>query len=112
MDYKKARKIKKKAIQTLTNPLRRSNSLHPSCIIGRIANGDWDKAETAMKPCSLCGKCFPKLDVVMESCGCLYHPWCILTQCWINRSCGNQSYKKEFTTASMQSMGLVNIDGK
>ena len=100
-DRKEARKIKKKAIQTLTNPLRLPNSLHPSTIIGDIPNGVWDEAKTAKKPCSLCGKCFPKLDVVMGSCGCLYHPWCILTQCWISQSCGNQSCKKEFTATWM-----------
>ena len=111
-DCKEARKIKKKVIQTLTNPFRRPTSLHPSTIIGDIPNGDWDEAETAKKPCSLCGKCFPKLDMVMGSCGCLYHPWCILTQCWISRSCRNQSCKKEFIATWMQSMELVNIGGK
>ena len=111
-DRKEARKTKMKVILTLTNPIRRPTSLHPSSIIGNIPNGDWDEAETTRKPCSLCGKCFPKLDVVMGSCGCLYHPWCILTQCWISRSCGNQSCKKEFTATWMESMGLVNIGGK
>ena len=111
-DRKEARKIKMKVIQTLTNLLRRPTSLHPSTIIGDIPNGDWDEAETTKKPCSLCGKCFSKLDVVMGSCGCLYHLWCILTHCWISRSCGNQSCKKEFTAAWMENMGLVNIGGK
>ena len=111
-DRKEARKIKMKVIQTLSNPSRRPTSLHPSTIIGEIPNGDWDEAEITKKPCSLCGKGFPKLDVIMGSCGCLYHPWCILTQCWISRIYGNQSYKKEFTEAWMESMGLINIGGK
>ena len=111
-DLKDARKVIMRSIQNLTNRTRWPRSFTPSSIVGDIANGDLDHDQIELKPCSLCGKSFPKLDVVMGSCGCLYHPWCILTQCWISRRCENERCKNNFTSVWMKSIGLANIDGK
>ena len=69
-EQKEAWLVKTKVIEILSTPTRRPKSLNLSSIIGKIVNGDWDETEIAMKLCSLCAKCFPKVDVVIGSCGC------------------------------------------
>ena len=83
-ELKELRQVKMTSIKNLSSRTRRPKSFIPSPIVGDSVDGDWDQIRNELKPCSLCGKCFPKFDVVMDSCGCLYHPWCILTQSWIS----------------------------
>ena len=61
--------------------------------------------------CALCGHGFPAKDVVMESCGCNYHPWCIVTQTWLSKNCANQDCDKVFTEEWRASLGVFNRDG-
>ena len=111
-ELKELRQVKMTSIKNLSSRTRRPKSFTPSPIVGDVADGDWNQIHNELKPCSLCGKCFPEFDVVIGSCGCLYHPWCILTQSWISRSSTNEKYKKEFTSSWMRSMGRANIDSK
>ena len=111
-ELKELRQVKMTLIKKLNSPTQRPKSFTPSSIVGDVVDGDWDQIQNKLKPCSLCGKCFPIFDVVMGSYGCLYHPWCILTQTWISRSCANEKCKKEFTSSWMRSMELANIEGK
>ena len=66
--------VKMTSIKKLSSLTRRPKSFTSSPIVGDVADGDWDQIQIELKPCSLCGKCFPNFDVVMGSCGCFYHP--------------------------------------
>ena len=52
----------------------------PSPMLGEVADFEESAIEDSIHPCALCGKPFFNKDVIMASCGCFYHPWCILTQ--------------------------------
>ena len=73
-ELKELCQVKMTSIKNLSSRTRRPKSFTPSPIVGDVADGDWDQIQNKLKPCSLCGKCFPKFDVVMGSYGCLYHP--------------------------------------
>ena len=72
---------------------RRLQSITPSCIIGELI--DLNDTEEFVYKCALCNTGFPSRDVVMASCGCYYHPWCIVTQTWHSTTCFNESCARE-----------------
>ena len=111
-ELKEAQQLKMKCIQKLTSRTCWPKSFSSSSIVGDIPDGDSDQVDNELKPCSFCSKSFSKMDIVIGSCACLYHPWCIVTQCWISGSYANKRCKKNFTFVWMKSMGLANIDGK
>ena len=88
---------------------RRPQSLTPSCIVGELADPN-DSKEFVQK-CALCNAGFPSRDVVMASCGCYYHPWCIVTQTWHSKFCFDESCTREFTDVWRRSMGLFYFEG-
>ena len=68
--------------------MRRPQIFSPSCILSDLQDDDEDGN---MKPCTLCGRGFPNRDIVMASCGCHYHPWCIATQTWNSELCSDST---------------------
>ena len=71
-------------IEVHSRTLRRPQSITPSSIIADLQEDDEDGC---LKPCSLSGRGFPNRDVVIASCGCYYHPWCIVIQTWNSGLC-------------------------
>ena len=88
---------------------RRLQSITPSYIVGEVANPN-DSEEFVYK-CALCNTGFPSRNVVMASCGCYYHPWCIVIQTWHSKTCFNESYAREFTKEWRRSMSLFYFEG-
>ena len=89
--------------------MRRPQTFSPSCILWNLQNDDEDGN---MKPCALCGRGFPNRDIVMASCGCHYHLWCIATQTWNSDLCSDSACQEEFAASWRRSMGLHHIQGK
>ena len=89
--------------------MRRPQTFSPSCILGDLHDDDEDGN---MKPCALCGRGFPNRDIVMASCGCHHHPWCIATQTWNSDLCSDSACQEEFIASWRRSMGLHHIEGK
>ena len=88
---------------------RRPQSITPSCIIGEMT--DPNDSEEFVQKCALCNTGFPSRGVVMASCGCYYHPWCIVTQAWHSKTCFGESCAREFTDVWRRSMGLFYFEG-
>ena len=88
---------------------RRPQSITPSCIVDEIADPN-DNEEFVHKS-ALCNIGFPSRDFVIASCGCYYHPWCIVTQTWHSKICFNKSCAREFTKEWRRSMGLFYFEG-
>jgi hypothetical protein len=55
---------------------------------------------------------FPKKDVILAPCMCLYHPWCVVMQNWKSDSCAKECCKKDFGEAWQRNHGLFQIQGK
>ena len=72
---------------------KRPQTISPSSIVGSHEELD----DGCLRPCALCGLGFPHQDVVMASCGCHYHPWCIVTQTWNSGLCFEESCREVFT---------------
>ena len=106
------KEVKMKHIQMIRRSGRRPITMNPSRIIGDTAESECTEVQIRVKLCSLCSKMFPKMDVILASCGCAYHPWCIITQAWISQSCANEDCLEDFKTAWLESMGLINMKGK
>jgi ribosomal protein RSM22 (predicted rRNA methylase) len=62
-------------------------------------------------PCAVCECPFPKKDVILAPCMCLYHPWCVVMQNWKSNSYARESCKKAFGEAWQRSHGLFQIQG-
>ena len=88
---------------------RRPQSISPSCIVGEMT--DPNDSEEFVQKCALCNVGFPSRDVVMASCGCYYHPWCIVTQAWHSKTCFDESCAREFTNVWRRNMGLFYFEG-
>ena len=89
---------------------KRPQTINPSSIVGSLEE---EQNDGCLKPCALCGRGFPHRDIVMaDSCGCHYHPWCIVTQTWNSRLCYEESCREVFTEPWRRSMGLHYIEGK
>jgi hypothetical protein len=71
------------------------------------------KEESVFKwmPCALCDSPFPNKDVVLAPCMCLYHPWCIVMQNWVSKSCAKEDCRRIFGEAWQRSYGLFYIQG-
>ena len=87
---------------------KQPQTISPSSIVGSREELD----NRCLRPCALCGLGFPHRDVVMASCGCHYHPWCIVTQTWNSGLCFKESCHEVFTEPWRRSMGLHYIEGK
>ena len=96
-------------IEVHSRTSRRPRSITPSPILADLQEEDEDGC---LKPCSLCGRGFPSRDLVMASCGCHYHLWCIVTQTWNSGLCNEESCRQAFSEKWRRSMGLHSIEGK
>ena len=63
-----------KHIQMIRRSGRRPITINPNRIIGDTAESECTEVQICVKLCSLCSKMFPKMDVILASCGCAYHP--------------------------------------
>ena len=88
---------------------RQPQSISPSYIVGDMT--DPNDSEEFVQKCALCNTDFPIRDVVMASCGCYYHPWCIVTQAWHSKTCFDEFCAREFTNVWRRSMGLFYFEG-
>ena len=82
---------------------KQPQTITPSSIVG---SHEEELDDGCLRPCALCGRGFPHRDVVMASCGCHYHPWCIVTQTWNSGLCFEESCREVFTEPWRRSMGL------
>ena len=96
-------------IEVHSRTSRRPQSITPSPILADLQEDDEDGC---LKPYSLCGRGFPSRDLVMASCGCHYHPWCIVTQTWNSGLCNEESCCQAILEKWRRSMGLHSIEGK
>ena len=55
-------------------------SIIPSPMLGEGVDSKESLVEDCIQSCALCGKPFPNRDVIMASCGCFYHLWCIVIE--------------------------------
>ena len=106
------KEVKMKHIQMIRRSGRRPITMNPSIIIGDTTENECTEVQICVKLCSLCSKMFPKMDVILASWGCAYHPWCIIIQAWISQSCANEDCLEDFTALWLESMGLINMKGK
>ena len=88
---------------------KRPQTISPSSIVGSHRD---ELDDGCLRPCALCGRGFPHRDVVMASCGCHYHPWCIVTQTWNLGLCFEESCREVFTEPWKRIMDLHYIEGK
>ena len=96
-------------IEVHSRTSRRPQSITPNPIIADLQEDDEDGC---LKPCSLCGRGFSRRDLIMASCGCHYHPWCIVTQTWNSGLCNEETCRQAFLEKWRRSMGLYSIEGK
>ena len=109
VDAKGRLKLIQNQIEVHSKTSKQPQSITPSSIIVDLQEDDKD---SCLKPCSLCGRGFLKRDVVMASCGCHYHLWCIVTQTWNSGLCYDETCRHVFLEPWRRSMGLHNIEGK
>ena len=88
--------------------IKRPQTISPSCIVGELLDVD---DIGCLRPCTPCNRGFSHQDIVMASCGCHYHPWCIVSQTWNSGLCFEESCCEVFMQPWRRSMGLHNIEG-
>ena len=67
--------------------------------------------EIVIQPCALCRSGFPNFDIVVAPCLCIYHPWCVGMQCWLEENCANPFCKDKFPESWLRSFGLYRMEG-
>ena len=88
---------------------RRPHTISPNSIVGELEE---EHDDGYLKPCALCGRGFLHRDIVMASCGCHYHLWCIVTQTWNSGLYYKESCREVFIEPWRRSMGPHYIEGK
>ena len=109
LDAKGTAAVVRDLLEVYGKRTQRPQSITPSCIVGEVT--DLNDNEEFVQKCGLCNTGFPNRDVVMASCGCYYHPWCIVTQTWHSKTCFDESCVREFTNVWRRSMGLFYFEG-
>ena len=104
----------RRSAKELLTPSRRPITLKPGCRLASLQQNMEGQGDSPLAldiyicPCVLCGHGFPAKDVVMASCGCNYHRWCVVTQNWLSRRCANQECDNVFTDEWRTTMGVFN----
>jgi hypothetical protein len=102
---------KRALIQEVKGISHRSFIHRPSKFVSDTAD-ETVESDFRWMPCAVCEGPFPKKDIILAPCMCLYHPWCVVFQNWKSNSCARQSCKEVFGEAWQRSHGLFQIQGK
>ena len=74
-------------------------------------NSGRNSFQLTVKPCALCESNFPQMDILLASCQCPYHPWCLVMQCWLADQCAHRECCEKFAENWKKSLGLDKMPG-
>ncbi|KAG0602471.1 hypothetical protein M758_10G016700 [Ceratodon purpureus] len=59
-----------------------------------------------LNSCAFCNGKFPHMDIIVAPCKCMYHPWCVVMQTWVEDRCAKKECGAAFTENWKRSVGI------